>query len=1186
MFEHMEKGSTMSQGCLTRRLVGVLILALVIAAPIFGQSERGIISGSVVDPTGAVIPAAKITIINKSTNVTYPGSTNEAGSFVLPNLPPGDYSIKVEKEGFRTSVLSQITVNAASSVRADFNLEVGTSQQTVEVSAEAVALSTDNAKSSTTITNKMVDDLPTVVGGALRSAFDLAILTPESKNFGDNNFQLGGGQAAAYGVNLDGVSANTTRALSNSWVAVNTPSLEAITEFTVETNGYKAEYGHAGGGQMSFSSKSGTNEYHGVAYEFLRNDIMDANAWFNNANNRPRAVYRQNDFGAAGGGPVWIPKVYNGKDKTFFYFSWEAFRNRVGASATFASVPTEEMYNGDFSKWVNAAGTTIPIYNPFSLKTDASGQQVRDPYPGNQIPKSSFDPLSVKALAAYQGAGVLKPNVSATPGTLGYVQNNYIITNGTEVSPQTKYSVKFDHNFSANDRISGYIGWNRTAAQPGPNGPRTLPSYYSNYNDLTRNSDVYRMSWDHNFGPTLLNHFYAGGNDWKENHDPIQATVKSGINWKDKICLPNVPDCDQNLVNLRFSEYSDWGGPANNGSENAIYAFNNDTTWIKNSHSVKFGGMFQQGNYNGFGRQDVAGRANFSYIGTGRPGVTTGSASAGGNSFASFLLGWATDGGIDTIRYIGQQWQYYAGFVQDDWRIKRNLTLFYGLRWETTLPPVELNDRWSDFSPNTPNPGAGNIPGALIYAGTGDGRQGTRSLANTWYGGFGPRIGIAWSVNDRTVIRANYARSYSAVTTTTGSTHQKGFTQTVGFGNSSNGVSPSFLFKDGVPPYPVPPFISPSFQNGADMPWWQGKEATRLPEQNNLSFSIQRQLSPTMVLETSYNGVIGSHLQAGLLNYNQVPFSALQKYGATVLNSKIDSEAAAAAGITAPFSNFLTLFGSRATVAQALRPFPQYTSIDTWSGAGDHSGHSAYHAGIIKFDKRMARGMTFTTSYVFSKILTDSDSYWITDQSRAADHYNRGLEKSIGSYDVTHNFKFSGVYDLPFGKGQKWMTSGIGNVVLGGWRLSYIGIYTSGRPVGLSTSVSVPLFAGRQVPWVATNDGWRAPISGHYDPNSAINTFFQPASYFGAQPNNTIGNATRFNAKVREFPAYTENLSVAKQFLITERIGIELRGEAFNLFNRVRFATGNTNVTSANFGQVTGVYNGARQLQVGAKFRF
>ncbi|HEY1339050.1 MAG TPA: carboxypeptidase-like regulatory domain-containing protein, partial [Bryobacteraceae bacterium] len=344
---------------LTKRLT-ILLLTLC-AGILLAQSERGTISGLVADSTGAVVPAAKVTITGIATNVAYPTVTNETGVYVVPNLPPGDYNIRVEKEGFRTALLNSITVNAASSTRADFTMEVGTAQQTVEVTAEAAMLQTESAKSTTTITTKLVDDLPTVVGGALRSPFDLAILTPESKNFGDNNFQLGGGQAAGFGVSLDGISANTTRALSNSWVSVNTPSLEAITEFTVETNGYKAEYGHASGGQMTFSSRSGTNDLHGVAYEFLRNEKLDANQWFANSTKTPRQVYKQNDFGAAVGGPVWIPKIYNGRDKTFFYFSWEAFRNRVGASAGFATVPTEEMYNGDFHNWVDNSGKVVPI---------------------------------------------------------------------------------------------------------------------------------------------------------------------------------------------------------------------------------------------------------------------------------------------------------------------------------------------------------------------------------------------------------------------------------------------------------------------------------------------------------------------------------------------------------------------------------------------------------------------------------------------------------------------------------------------------------------------------------------------------------------------------------------------------------------------------------------------------------
>lgn len=1162
------------------RCVGLCALFAYSAAALLGQSERGVIAGAVLDTTGAVVPGAKVTLTNVATNVTLNSQTNEVGAFTFPSLPVGEYNLRVEKEGFKPALRTGITVNAASSVRLDITLEVGAAAQAVEIRADAIVLQTDSAKSSTTITNKLVDELPLVVGGALRSVFDLANLVPESKNFGDNNFMIGGGQAASYGTTLDGISANTTRALQQSWVSVNAPSLEAVTEFTVDTNGFKAEYGHAAGGVISFVSKSGTNEFHGSVYEFLRNDALDARRFFE----AKKGVYKQHDFGFSAGGPVWLPKLYNGKNRTFFFTAYEGFRNRLGANTRTVTVPTEEMYRGDFSNWVDAAGNRIPIFDPFSLR-EVNGQLVRDPFTGNQIPVSRFDPFSVQALKVYQTSGILKPNNGAQPGTLAYVRQNYLITQGTIVAPQNKFNVKIDHIFNENNRISGYLGIARTYEKPGPNGEDRLPGLYSDYNDTRRHSDVIRFSWDKTISPTLINRFYGGGNNWRENHDPPQAYIGK---WKDKLCLKNVPNCDENLMNLRFDGYQGWGGPANNGSENFIIAFNDDLTWIKGKHTIKTGVMHQRSHYNGFGRQDIAGRADFSWRGTNIP--NNNNELQGGNAFASFLLGWANGGAIDTVRYISQQWPHWAGYIQDDWRITQRLTLMYGLRWETQLPPVEGNDRWSDFSPTRPNPAADNIPGALIFAGKGPGREGTRSLADSYYKAFGPRIGFAYSLNDKTVIRMNYARSFGAITTVTGSTHQRGFTLTYNPPSPTNNLQPSFLLKDGFPAWTPPPFIDPSFANRDSMPWWQGREATRPPENNSWNLSIQRQLSPTLVVDVSYNAVIGSHLQANLLNYNQVPFRFLEQYGAQLLSRRIDSPEAIAAGFRPPFRNFVQLWGNAATVAQALRPYPQYQFIDTWSGGGDHSGHSSYHAGIIKLDKRYGSGLTFTTSYVFSKIITDADSYWSTDFDRSADHYNRRLEKSIGAFDVTHNFKLGLVYELPFGKGRRWLNKGLTATLLGGWRVSSIHFYSSGRPVRITTNNGTGLiFAGRQVPFVRTYEGWRGPQAGsQFDPQT--DRFFQSGNVRGGffeQPAGLlVGNMTRFNPKLREFPNLTENVSVAKTFQMAEKLRLDFRAEAFNVANRVRFGTGSNNINDPNFGRLTGnnhLLNEPRRLQFALK---
>lgn len=1179
----------------TQFLKGTVAFFCLLSSALFAQSERGTITGTVRDASGAIVPAAKVTITNTNTGVAVSIPSSDTGDFTVPQLPVGIYSVRVEKDGFRPASLTGIELNASSTVRADAALEVGASTQAVEVSASGMTLSTENAKTSVTMNNKLVDELPLVVGGALRSPFNLAAMTPEAKNLGgDNGFALGGGQAAGYGTVLDGVSANTARALSQSWVAVNAPSIEAVTEFTVDTNGFKAEFGQASGGVMSFASKSGTNDFHGSVYEFMRNNALDANNFFNNRAGLSRPVYKQHDFGASAGGPVWIPKLYNGRNKTFFFFSYEAFRNREGATGTRQTVPTAEMYDGDFRNWVDATGKQIPIYDPTTQVISPTGAVTRQPFANNVIPKSLFDPVVQQAISTFKSGGVTPlPNNGAAPGTVGYVQNNYIISSGSVVKPNTKISVKGDHVFSEKSRISGYWGYNRTSETPGANGPAQLPGYFMNYNDTRRNSDVFRGSWDYTFSPTVFNHFYGGGNNWKENHDPPQATAVSGINWKDKICIGNVPDCSQNLTNFTFSNtYGQWGGPANNGSENLVMMFADDITFIKGKHTFKVGGQFQRMYYNGFGRQCVAGCEGFSFLQTGRGGSTDFSV-AGGSPIASMLLGYANSGSIDTVRYIGQQWPSVAAYFQDDWRVSHNLTINLGLRWETTLPPTGENDSWSDFDPTRANPGAGGRLGALIYAGTGQGREGTRSLADSYYKAFGPRFGLAYTLKEKTVFRLSWGLSYANITTVTGSTHNLGFTLTDTQTDSTLGVQPRFLMKDGQPTRVYPPFIDPSFGNGRDMPWWQGQEATRPPVYQSVNFSIQRQLTPTMVMEAAYNGSMGSRLQAGLLQYNQLNPSMLSQYDVGLLRARIDSAPAVAAGFKEPFPGFISLYGNSATVAQALRPYPQFTGINTRNGGGDHSGHSTYHSGMLRFEKRYSSGLQFQTSYVFSKLLTDSDSYWSDTYGYAMDHYNRGLEKSIGQFDITHNFKFGGVYDLPFGKGKKWLSNNTAlDLIAGGWRISGIATYASGQPLGLTTTNSLPLFNGTMRPLIASYDNWRGKIAGDkFDPS--VDSFLQPKGFFPDQLGVTFGNQTRYNPKLRQFGNLNENVSLAKTFRIKESVRLDFRAEAFNIFNRTRFGfssgAANLSIQSNQLGQflsASDLLNSPRQMQMALKLYF
>ena len=1161
-----------------------LLWPLLCATSLLSQQDRGLITGTVKDPTGATIAGARVTVTQTQTNSRYSSVSTDAGDYTLPSLSIGTYTVRIEKEGFKAFVGKNLTVAASSVNRLDAILEIGTSQQTIEVSASGSQVQMENAKIQTSVANKLVDSLPLVVSGNMRSPFDLALLAPEAKapNNGNDNFAIGGGQAASYGITLDGVSAATGRALQTSWAALNTPPLDAVAEFTVDSNGFKAEYGRALGGLMSFVSKGGSNEFHGNAFEFLRNEKFDANFFANNRAGRPRPIVKQHDFGATIGGPVFIPKLYNGKNKSFFFVAYEGFRNREGANPSFLSVAPREFYNGDFSNWVDASNRQIPVFDPDSTRL-VNGVQVRDQFPNNQIPTNRIDALSRRMLELGQTA---LPNTGGVPGTSGYVRNNYLQT-GTGLQPFNKLSIRGDHNIGDKHKLSGFYGRNTRATSPGTSGPVGLPGFLNGNNYNNTLAKQYRISWDWTVSPTTFNRFYAGGNDWKEIN---RALAVGAQNWKDRVCLGNVPDCNNNLLNVSFGgDFTNWGGPSDNGSENNTFSFNDDLTMVRGKHTLKMGMTYEMVHYNGFGQQNIQGQVSFNRRVTGQIGDL---ANATGNGFASFLLGGAITGNIHTPRYVPQRYPYIGGYIQDDWRVSKRFTINYGLRYDVNISPYSALDQFSDFSPTRPNPGANGRPGALIFAGNGEGREGKRRLVDTWFGGLGPRVSMAYTLNDKTVIRAGAARTFAVVRAVGGSTHFQGFVQIYDVPQADpQGFAPTFSLASGFPAWPKPPFLTPDFNNYNNQPWWQNNEVSRAPENISYTLNVQRQVSKDMVAEVGWNYVRGTHLQAGLLNYNQLDhrnlpanLSPFTNEGRALLNSAISSPAARAANVPIPFPSFRSNLSS----AWALRPFPQFNTIDTAGGVGDRSGSSKYHSLVLKLEKRYTSGMTFLGSYVFSKIITDADSAWVG--GAAMDHYNRRLEMSIGQLDVTHNLKLSYVYDLPFGKGRKWLTGGgVGDAFLGGWSLGAVHTYSSGTPINIGTTVGFPIFAGANRPTISTYDNWRAPYTGdRFDPFASGARYIN-RDVFPAQPTDRFGNMTRFNPNFRYLPNLSENLSIQKRFnLGSDRFYAQLRGEAFNLFNRTQWGGvgGAQTLQDPNFGIWQNQINTPRRLQIALKLYF
>src|ERR1017187_10149189 len=707
-------------------LVRLILLAAVSAIQLLAQGDRGEITGTVTDATGSVVPGARITAIQTSTNVSYKTTTSTAGDFTVPSLPVGTYQVKVEAQGFKTHVTDNVAMPPGATARIDVKLEVGTAQQSVEVRATAQVLQTENARVETDVSNTLVDALPVKVNGNSRSPFDLATITGEVNAAG--TFRIGGGNDTV-GITLDGSSLAGDKIGSDAGnggaAAMNSPSVEALTEFSVEASGFKAETGNASGGTLSFVSKSGTNRFHGSAFEFMRNQDFDAKGFFNSV----RPIYKQNNFGVTAGGPVYIPKLYHGKNKTFFFASYEGFRNRVGAgNGTYYSVPPPAFYKGDLSQWVNGSGQLYQIYDPGPQVQLANGSCQRTAFPNNQIPQSRFDPTIVPILNYV--STILQPNrPGIVPGTFGYVNNNYFNNTGTSIAPNNRWSAKIDQTLGSKHHISYLMNRYWDLSTYGPAGPVGLSAPLGTGTFGYNKTQVYRANWDWTISPTLLNRFYGGFNWFREDHTQGEATeagslLAEGLNvlvpagtWKSKgICLPGFILCS-NFPIISTGDFSGWGNNAPNGSDPEVFEVHDDMTKIHGAHTFKWGYFFGDSHYDGFGLQFGSGGVGFSSQSTDNialgPGLSE--SAAGGSGFASMLLGQVNSFNIDSLRYLLVVYETHQGYIQDDWKITRNLTLNLGFRYEMNVAPHAPDGKLSNLNFTAPNPVAGGILGATEF---------------------------------------------------------------------------------------------------------------------------------------------------------------------------------------------------------------------------------------------------------------------------------------------------------------------------------------------------------------------------------------------------------------------------------------------------------------------------------------
>jgi outer membrane receptor protein involved in Fe transport len=1125
----------------------IVCLATVCAGLLLGQSDRATITGTVTDPTGAAVPNVRVIATAVATNLTNETRTSAEGVYTIPYLVLGTYQITAEAQGFKRAVRTGVVLTGGATVRADLMMEIGAVTEQVEVQAVAPQLKQDSAEISQQVSASVILQLPLGQTNAGRNILSFAFLTPGAHGDTFDSFKVGGGSSNGVEYVIDGLGASINTRNNN----LEGPGPDSIAEFKVITNAFDAEYGHTTGGLITFVTKSGTNQLHGNFFEFLRNNEMDARG----AVLTGPTVNRQNNYGATIGGPISIPHLYSGKDRTFFFAGFEGFNFRGGASGAFLTLPTVPMQGGDFSALKNAQGALIPVYDPSTTRTE-NGVLVRDPFQANTIPLNRFSSVAKNLLKYFPTLtypNQLSNNVLAT----GTVARNIYQSNG-----------RIDHSFNENNKLGGSFSQRYRRTDPKRlNAPLDYP-FSSSFTGDNQDTYFYRLVYDRIWKPNIVSQIRLGYN---RNHI-YETSITHGEDWGSKLGIPNLAKV--NFPIFTFSEYPQFGTEKDyhKFEETKLAALG--VSWVAGKHSFKFGTEYRDKWMRDRLFNDLVGTFAF------RVGETSSPTLGGGNSFASLLLGLVDNGLFRPQPYsvTGYKAPYWATYVQDSWKITRRVTLDVGVRWEVSLPMKEAAGRMSFIDLNTPNPGAGNRLGALVFYGSGTGRLGTNTIWDTYWHQFGPRLGIAYSVTDKTVIRAGYGMFYEPNHINgLSNISANGFFGLAQYVSPDNSLSPSFQIDGGFPQnYLRAPSYDPTFINGLS-------GSTRFTSDgkpgyvNQWNFSIQRQIGGSFLLDAAYaaSSAVGSI--SGFHLFNQAPSKYLSL--GPLLQQSITSQGAQAAGIPLPYPGFT------GTVAQALRPYPQYQGISEFY---EKDGHTTYHSLQMKAEKRYSAGLNLLAAFTWSKNLVSADyplngGNSLFGIAAPQDSANYRDVKAFSPNDIPKRFVTSFIYELPFGKGKHYSFEGPMNLLLGGWQVSGIFAYQNALPLAFTTSLTNPLFGGAIRPNVSTGVAFRAPISGdtfNYTKDNFITPGFMtlPASF-------TFGTAAR-NYNLRGFASYNEDMALMKNFHIKERFRCELRWEAFNALNRVVWGSPATNVSAANFGKVSGQGNSPRLMQVGLKINY
>lgn len=1129
----------------------LLTCAAAVCAVLAAQEFRATITGTVTDAQGAVVPNATIRITNTETNATVTTISNVSGVYTAPFLPPGTYNLTAGVQGFKTAVRNDIELRVGDRLQIDITLEVGTMSEQVTVSAAAELLETASASRGQVINTRSVQDLP-LLG---RNPFMLATLSTGVQyipalasrsnrpfdNGGMDNFSMNGGRQFTNEFLLDGVpntNVEQTQPSNLSFV----PSPDATEEFKVQTNTYDAQYGRTGGGVVNVSLKSGSNQVHGSLYHYFRNDKLNANQFESNLQGTKKGAFRWNQPGLMFSGPVYLPKIYDGRNKTFFMYSWEKILSSIPFPQTY-TVPTAAQRAGDFSTTLQANGQPITIYDPLTTRMEGSSY-VRTPFAGNRIPADRMDPVARKLLEF-----VPLPN---NPGNITG-QFNFITDQNPRTDEYDQHIIRVDQQLGSNHKFfARYVRGNRHEVNSLAGFPRPASPWYTHW----RVNQGGNFDMTNTVSPTTVLAFRYG----YIRHQFAIARYADGF---DTAQLGFPSSLVAQLPRLFFpeiaaSEYTTFGTQGSNFTFSDTHSISETVNKVLGAHSLKFGAEFRVMFNNQQNPTSSMGQFAFNRGFTQRDPLRGDSAS--GNSIASMLLGFPASGSVPWNVAPAFSNRYYVLFLQDDWRATRRLTLNLGFRWDYESPQSErFNQQNRGFDPAIASPL--RVPGLDLKGGLRFVDDKNRLPYKRDLNNLQPRVGAAFQLRPTSVLRGGYGLYYLP-TFDHGFTN--GFSQSTPFVSSvDGGLTPANRLSNPYPAgidRPVGSSLGPATFLGRSFSF--GYTDREIPRVHQFSFGIQQELPFRILVDASYVGSRTQQLQTAI-NINDI---TAQQLG---LGNDLLTQ------VPNPFQGRLpgTAFnGTTITRRQLLRPFPQFDNITEEKRS---IGKQWYNSLQLRVEKRYSSGVHFLASYTFSKTI-EAIGY-LNPQDGIGN-----LARVLHDQDTPHRLVLSGSWELPiFRKG----SHAVLRQAFGGWQINTITTIQSGLPIATpastySTGVNPKLDNPTRARWFNT-----CTLTVQGTRQNCASADERPA--FAIQPPFTLRTlSVRFpNIRTRREPIV--DLSVFKQFLVTETLRLQFRAEAFNLTNTPWFGAPGTGVTAANFGVVSPAQaNDPRNVQLALKLVF